>query len=36
MNSNETQQNSSVQWWPNTSSGENNNDKDQSRWEFAR
>ncbi|CAF3930904.1 unnamed protein product [Rotaria sordida] len=36
INSNETQQNSSASWWPKTSSYENNNDNDQSRWDFAR
>jgi hypothetical protein len=36
MNLNETQPNSSTAWWPKTPSDENNDDKDQSRWDFAR
>ncbi|CAF4062890.1 unnamed protein product [Rotaria sp. Silwood2] len=36
INPNETQQNSSASWWPKTSSDGNNNDNDQSRWDFAR
>jgi len=32
----ETPQNTSTSWWPKTLSDENNNDNDQSRWDFAR
>jgi hypothetical protein len=36
INLNETQPNSSTAWWPKNPSDENDDDKDQSRWDFAR